>query len=93
MHYQLVALHYQDETQFVSLLFLDFKLNTKQGTAKEIIHLLLFIKCIKKNLLKEKLRTCRSEKNAESKQRKETNSNDKKTFMRIHIILEIYVYT
>ena len=30
-------------------------LNTKQNTVKERIHLLLFIKCIKKKLLKGKL--------------------------------------
>ena len=42
--------------------------------------------------IKRKIANLQIRKNEESKQRKETNSNDKKTFMRIHIILEIYVY-
>ena len=36
------------------LFTLDMKLNTKQGTAKERIHLFLFILCVRKKLLKWK---------------------------------------
>ena len=38
----------------ICLLFLQLTLNTKQGTAKERIHLFLFLKYIRKNLLKGK---------------------------------------
>ena len=47
---------------YVCLLFLDMKLNTKQGTAKNRIHIFLFIKCIRKSLSKGKQWTCRWEK-------------------------------
>ena len=43
----------------VCLLFLEFKLNTKQDTAKKRIHLFLFIKYITKKLLKGNYWTCR----------------------------------
>ena len=39
---------------YVCLLFLNLKLNTKQGTVKKGINLFLFIKCIRKKLLKRK---------------------------------------
>ena len=38
----------------ICLLFLQLTLNTKQGTVKERIHLFLFLKYIRKNLLKGK---------------------------------------
>ena len=34
--------------------FLDLKLNTKIGTAEEIIHPFLLMKCIRKKVLEEK---------------------------------------
>ena len=39
---------------YVCLLFLEPKLHIKQGTGKERIYLFLFIKCLRKKLLKEK---------------------------------------
>ena len=44
--------------QIVCMFFLELKWNTKQGTVKERIHLFLFIKYVKKNLLKGKYWTC-----------------------------------
>ena len=38
----------------VCSLYLKLKLNTKQGTANEITHLFIFIKCKLKNLKKKK---------------------------------------
>ena len=40
------------------LLFLELKLNKKAGTVKDRIHLFLFIKCIRKKLLKGKWWSC-----------------------------------
>ena len=44
------------------MLFLELKLNIKQGIAKERIDLLLFIKYITKNVVKGRYWTCRWEK-------------------------------
>ena len=44
----------KDQIQFMFFCSLELKLQTKQDIAKEKIHLLLFIKCIRNNLIKAK---------------------------------------
>ena len=68
------------------------KVNTKQEATNERNHLFLFKKHVNKNSGKEKQWTCRWEKMKLGKTRKEIGSYDKKTFMRVQFILEIYVH-
>ena len=73
------------------MLFLEFKLNTKEGTVNEKNHLFIFTKFIKKNERKKALKL-QMRKKEPSDRRKWIDSYDKKTLMRIQFILEIYVY-
>ena len=66
------------------MLFIELKLNRKEGAANERTYLCLFIKFVKKNYRWEKMSKAVEEKKIES--------YDENTSMRIQLILENYVY-
>ena len=68
------------------MLFLELKLNTKEDTANERVHLFVLIKFITK-ILRKKAAKLQMSKNQKSNRR-----NNKKTFITIKLILEVYVY-
>ena len=68
------------------MLFLELKLNTKEDTANERVHLFILIKFITKILRKKAVKL------QMSKNQKSNRRNNKKTFITIKFILEVYVY-
>ena len=80
-----VDLYQKSKIMNLCLLFFELELDTKWST-----HLHIFIIFIKKSQIKN--REITDEKNELSNSRKKIESYDKKTFMKIQFILEIYVY-